>query len=93
MRRTALAFRPAFDRRSWDLLAACFARIVEPPEGEATGSLACNVHCADGRTVVIESSCAETARMLEEKGFTARRLDTSEFLKAGGSVFCMTLGL
>jgi N-dimethylarginine dimethylaminohydrolase len=90
---TALAFRPAFDPRSWDLLAACFARIVEPPEREATGSLACNVHCAGGNVVVIESSCAETARMLEEKGFTVRRLDTSEFLKAGGSVYCMTLGL
>jgi N-dimethylarginine dimethylaminohydrolase len=29
--------------------------------------------------------------MLREAGFTPLELDTSEFIKAGGSVFCMKL--
>jgi N-dimethylarginine dimethylaminohydrolase len=43
--------------------------------------------------VLIEATCNRTAAMLEEKGFVVRRLETSEFLKAGGSVFCMKLAL
>jgi N-dimethylarginine dimethylaminohydrolase len=90
---TALAFRPAFEKSSWDLVAASFERILEPPEAEAAGTLACNVHCGDGKRVVIDGACEETVRMLESAGFEAIRVDTSEFLKAGGSVFCMTLAL
>jgi N-dimethylarginine dimethylaminohydrolase len=91
--RRALAFRPAFDAASWDSIQAEFERVVEPPEVEATDGLACNVHCPDGKTVFLEASCGATARALEALGFEVRRIDTSEFLKAGGSVFCMTLPL
>jgi N-dimethylarginine dimethylaminohydrolase len=91
--RRALAFRPAFDAASWEVVSACFERLVEPPGHEAAAGLACNVHCPDGKHVVIEASCEETARALEDEGFETVRLDTSEFLKAGGSVFCMTLPL
>jgi N-dimethylarginine dimethylaminohydrolase len=85
----ALAFRPAFDAASWDVLGACFDRILEPPAAEAVQGLACNVDCPDGKRVLIDSSCEETARMLAAEGFEVVRLDTSELLKAGGSVFCM----
>jgi N-dimethylarginine dimethylaminohydrolase len=92
-RRRALAFRPAFDGASWDLIRARFERVLEPPEREAAELLACNVHCPDGKHVVIEASCEVTARALEAEGFEVVRTGTSEFLKAGGSVFCMTLPL
>jgi N-dimethylarginine dimethylaminohydrolase len=51
------------------------------------------VDAAGGKHVLIESSCEGTARMLEAEGFPVVRLDTSEFLKAGGSVFCMKQAL
>jgi N-dimethylarginine dimethylaminohydrolase len=89
--RRALAFRPAFDTESWKVVEACFERIVGAPEHEAVEGLACNVHCPDGKTVVIEASCVATARALAAEGFAVRPIETSEFLKAGGSVFCMTL--
>jgi N-dimethylarginine dimethylaminohydrolase len=89
----ALAFRPAFDASAADTLAACFDELIEPPENEAVGGLACNADCPDGKNVLIDASCSRTAELLEEKGFTVTRLDVSEFLKAGGSVFCMKLAL
>jgi N-dimethylarginine dimethylaminohydrolase len=87
--RCALIFKPAFDAESVALVAACFETLIEPPEDEAVSFLACNAHSVDGKNVLIDSSCEQTAEMLEALGFVPHRLDTSEFLKAGGSVFCM----
>jgi N-dimethylarginine dimethylaminohydrolase len=33
----------------------------------------------------------KTAKSLERAGFVVKPLDTGEFLKSGGSVFCMKL--
>jgi N-dimethylarginine dimethylaminohydrolase len=89
----ALVFRPALDSRSAEIVSGCFEDLIEPPESEAVSGLACNADCPDGRNVLIEAACARTAGMLEERGFAVTRLDTCEFLKAGGSVFCMKLAL
>ncbi len=88
---TALIYPGAFDADGLRLLAHFFPRLLEAPEDEARRRLACNAHSPDGRRVIIQRGNAHTCRMLAEAGFTPLEVETSEFLKAGGSVFCMKL--
>lgn len=84
----ALWVPDAFDEAGRALLQKLFADLHAPTEDEA-GLLACNAHCPDGRNVLIEAGCRTTAAALEERGFRVHPVDTGEFLKAGGSVFCL----
>lgn len=88
-RRTALWYPDAFDAAGRSLLERTFERLIAAPEEEARRSLACNAHCPNEQHVLIHRSCEETCERLRAHGFTPVRLDVSEFLRAGGSVFCM----
>jgi len=78
--------RCAFDDESLTRLRARFD-LVEIDEDEAARLLACNLFCPDGENVVIQKGCTRTIAKLG--AFRVHEVDTSEFLKAGGSVFCM----
>lgn len=86
---TALYFPGAFRPEGVELLRQGFARLIEAPEDEARRLFACNAHCPDGRHVLIQRGCRITTARLLEAGYTVIELDTDEFLKSGGSVFCM----
>lgn len=88
---TALVYPGAFDEEGMATIRAHFGRVLEAPEDEARGLFACNAHCPDGRHVVIQKGCATTNALLEKAGFTPVEIETDEFLKSGGSVFCMKL--
>lgn len=79
----------AFNDTGRDLIEAGFATVIEVPDNEARHQFACNAHCPDGEHVLIQEGCEGTVKQLREAGFLPIELDTSEFLKAGGSVFCM----
>lgn len=86
---TALYFPGAFRPEGIELLRQGFARLIEAPEDEARGLFACNAHCPDARHVLIQRGCRVTTARLRDAGYTVIELDTDEFLKSGGSVFCM----
>ncbi len=89
--RDEVAFVPgAFDAASRDRLAALGASLVEIPEEEALDGFAANLHCPDGETVFIDEANPRTIGILEDRGYDVVGVDTSQFRKAGGSVFCMT---
>lgn len=88
---TALIYPPAYDAEGLALLRHFFPRIIEAPEREARELFACNAHSPDGKHVVIQRGCAETNKALGEHGFTVIEVNTDEYLKSGGSVFCMKL--
>lgn len=90
-RDAALYFPGAFDDVGRALLARMFPRLVEVSEGEATRSLACNAHALDDETVIIQRGAAETVARLRAEGFRVIEVETDEFLKSGGSVFCMKM--
>ena len=71
------------------MIHALFDEVIEAPEDESRQLFACNAHCPDGRHVIIQRGCAVTVARLQAAGFTPIEVDTDEFLKAGGSVFCM----
>ncbi len=86
---TALYYPGAFDDDGRALLEHGFSTLIEVPEHEARNLFACNAHCPDEQHVLIQEGCTTTEANLRDAGFTPVPLDTSEFLKAGGSVFCM----
>lgn len=66
-------------------------RRIEADEREARELLACNAFSADGSRVWIQSGCVRTLERLRAAGYDTVEVQTSEFLKSGGSVFCMKL--
>ncbi len=89
--RTALVFPGAFTPEDMTTIRAHFERVIEAPEDEARTLFACNAHSPDGETVIIQRGCTVTNERLRDAGYTVVEVDTDEYLKSGGSVFCMKL--
>ena len=89
---TALYVPEAFDAEGRGLVEAAFPRAIALPMSESM-SFAGNAHCPDGQHVLIDAACTESCVSLRQAGYTPIPLDTSEFRKAGGSVFCLKLAL
>lgn len=87
--RAALFVPGAFTAQGRALLARAFECLVEVREDEASGALACNAAAFAGGAVVLDDRAAHTAHALGELGYRVLPVDTGEYLKSGGSVFCM----
>lgn len=88
---TCAYVKEAFDEESVKKLDSYFKTKIEIPFEEAKKFLACNLFCPDGKTIIIEKQCTETISRLSDFGFDIKAVDTAEFLKSGGSVFCLKL--
>ncbi|HEY9772929.1 MAG TPA: arginine deiminase-related protein [Planktothrix sp.] len=86
---TVVIYPPAFDDESLRLIRHCFNRVIEVPESDAF-NFACNC-VALGHNVVLQKGSRQTCAQLESAGFNPVEVDTSEFMKSGGSVFCMKM--
>lgn len=86
---TAMLYPPAIDEEGQALVRHFFTQIVYVPEDEAVNLLACNAHSPDGRHVLIQKGSRTTIGRLQDAGFEPVEVETGEFLKSGGSVFCM----
>jgi N-dimethylarginine dimethylaminohydrolase len=90
--KSALACREAFTAEGWQMLQEIFPRLIEVPVQEGDSPVfACNAHCPDGKHVVIQSGARATVERLRMAGFIPVEVSTDEFIKSGGSVFCMKL--
>ncbi|MBP3193439.1 dimethylarginine dimethylaminohydrolase family protein [Natronogracilivirga saccharolytica] len=88
---SVLIYPPAFTKDGLELIHTAFSNVIEAPEKEAEELFACNASCPDGRKVIIQKGCNEVNKALKKLGFAFLEVDTSEFLKSGGSVFCMKM--
>jgi len=61
------------------------------PEKEASGKMACNAASFFGKTVVIQKGAETTVGKLRTSGFEVIEVETSEFMKSGGSVYCLKM--
>jgi N-dimethylarginine dimethylaminohydrolase len=86
---SVLIYPGAFTEEGRALIDRFFTTVVEAPEEEARHQFACNAHCPNGHHVLIQEGCSTTQDRLRSNGFKPIELDTSEFMKSGGSVFCM----
>lgn len=88
---TCLWFPGAFDAAGRALVRALVPRAIEVGEEEARRGFACNAFSPDGEHVVIQRGLEETNARLRDAGFEVLEVETGEYRKSGGSVFCMKL--
>lgn len=86
---TALIYPPAFTDKGLALIHRVFKNVIQASEYEAKHLFACNATCPDGRNVIIQQGCTDVNKNLRDAGFNVHEVSTYEFLKSGGSVFCM----
>lgn len=90
---TALVYPPALTGAGMDLIRSLIPGVIEVDAEEATHAMACNAAAFAGRHVVMQRGAPKTAGSLRERGFRVIEVETSEFMKSGGSVFCMKMYL
>jgi N-dimethylarginine dimethylaminohydrolase len=86
---TVLIYPEAFTDNGLTLINALFDKVIEASRYEAEELFACNACCPDGHNVIIQQGCTDVNKNLRDAGFAVHEASTYEFLKSGGSVFCM----
>jgi len=81
----------AFHRNDLELVRALFPKVIEIEGKECLDSFAGNCHAPDGRHVIVQKGTNTFKRDVEKAGFELIEVDTSEFIKSGGSVFCLKM--
>lgn len=91
---STLAYYPeAFEKEARIFIESYFERIITIDEFEALKNFAGNCYCPDGKHVFLHKGSEKFEKELRKLSFTPVPVDTSEFIKGGGSVFCMKLPL
>ena len=90
-KRTVLIYPDAFSQESLKLIYHFFERVITSTSYEAEKFLSVNAICPDGKNVLIQQGCTDVNKKLRDAGFSIHEYSTYQFLKSGGSVFCMKL--
>jgi len=91
---TALVVKEAFEEEDFKLIQLLFPEVIEIPLYEAEDGFALNAHVVQGHKnpfAIIQERNLFTADVLRQRGYTVYETDTSEYMKSGGSVFCMKM--
>lgn len=88
---SALIYPSAFSDEGLEMIRAMFENVITASKYEAEKLLAVNAVCPDGKNVFIQQGCTDVNKKLRDAGFSVHEFSTYEFLKSGGSVFCMKL--
>ena len=89
--KSVMIYPAAFSDDGRRIISHFFENVIEVDEGEAS-NFACNA-LAIGRNVFIEKGNSKVGAKLKDHGFNVIEVNTSEFMKSGGSVFCLTLDI
>ncbi len=81
----------AFEAEGLKLIKAVFENVIETELDENLKSFACNCHSPDGKHVITQKGTKKFKKQLENHDFKVIEVDTGEYLKSGGSVFCMKM--
>ena len=55
--------------------------------------MACNAAVVDAKTAILQKGAASVSRHMSVMGLKVLEVDTSEYIKSGGSVYCMKMFL
>jgi N-dimethylarginine dimethylaminohydrolase len=88
--RTALFVPGAFDVDGTGLLHAAFPDAIALSAEEAL-NFAGNAFCPDRQHVFLQAGSTALEAKLRERGFIPVPVETGEFMKSGGSVFCLKM--
>ncbi len=76
----------AFDAASLELILKIFPIVVTATEHDASARLACNASVV-GSTAILQKGATAVANHIHALGLGVCEVDTSEFIKSGGSVY------
>jgi N-dimethylarginine dimethylaminohydrolase len=88
---TVLIYSDAFTAKGIELIRAMFDTVIEATAYEAEKLFAVNAVSPDGMNVLIQQGCTDVNQKLRDAGFYVHEYSTYEYLKSGGSVFCMKM--
>lgn len=86
---TVMFYPGAFEQAGVKLIKHFFANAIEVGEKDAS-NFACNA-VVIGRNVILQKGSPDTCQKLKESGFEPQEVDTSEFMKSGGSACCLKM--
>ena len=89
--RTAVIAESAFDEVSLNILKSYFPDHIKADENENLKYFVCNCHSPDGKNVIVQKGSSKFKEAVIKSGFNLIEVETTEFMKSGGSVFCMKL--
>jgi len=88
---SVLIYPDAFKKEGLDMIYKLFDNVIEATQYEAEKLFAVNATCPDGKNVLIQQGCTDVNQKLRDAGFSVHEYSTFEFIKSGGSVFCMKM--
>lgn len=88
---TVVIAESAFDGSGKETIASYFKNIIVADEDENLNYFVCNCHCPDGKNVIVQRGSKKFSEDIKKHGFNLIEVETGEFMKSGGSVFCMKL--
>ncbi len=91
--KTALIYADAFTDEGLEMIHKLFDTVIEATSYEAEKLFAVNAGCPDGKNVFIQQGCTDVTQKLRDAKFSVHEFSTYEFIKSGGSVFCMKMML
>ncbi len=86
--------KEAFTEQGLKMIQQLFRHVYYIPEHEAEAYFSLNAHAfkAHGtKTAILQKGSTETVAALKQEGYNVVEIDTAEFMKSGGSVFCMKM--
>ena len=91
--KNVLIYPDAFTDEGLKMIHALYDNVIEATSYEAVKLFAVNASCPDGKNVLIQQGCTDVNKKLRDAGFSVHEFSTYEFIKSGGSVFCMKMML
>lgn len=87
-----VAIQPeAFSKESLRQIKDRVANVIEIDKEECLKFFAGNAHCPNGKDVLMNPGSKKFTAELEKRGFRCHEIETAEFMKSGGSVFCLKM--
>lgn len=88
--------KEAFTAEGMKVIGNMFSKIYEIPISEAITTFCLNAHVIHNanngkKAAIIQKGSTVALKALTETGYTIYETETSEFMKSGGSVFCMKM--
>jgi len=91
--KSCLIYTDAFTDTGLEIIHKMFDNVIEATAYESEKLFAVNATCPDGKNVFIQQGCTDVNQKLRDAGFAVHEFSTFEFIKSGGSVFCMKMML
>ncbi len=89
--KTAVIAENAFDSKGIADIKSNFDNIVIADAEENLKYFVCNCHSPDGKNIIVQKGSTKFKNDITKTGFNLIEVETGEFIKSGGSVFCLKL--